>query len=142
MQFSEFIKANVRLYELRNNRSLSTSAIANFIRNELANALRQACWLLSLAAAPVELCLRAGPSRAISACVCSRAAGARGLTRGCWPQRPYQTNLLIAGHDKGKGASLFWCDYLATMHRMNVAGTGYGACSAWGARLLPSPAAC
>ena len=42
-------------------------------------------------------------------------------------QRPYQTNLLIAGHDKGKGPSLFWCDYLATMHKMNVAGTGYGA---------------
>ena len=41
-------------------------------------------------------------------------------------QRPYQTNLLIAGYDEGRGASLFWCDYLATMHKMNIAGTGYG----------------
>ena len=42
MQFSEFIKANVKLYALRNQRPLRTSAVANFIRNELATALRQA----------------------------------------------------------------------------------------------------
>lgn len=40
VQFSEFIRANIKLYELRNNRTLSTSAIANFIRAELATALR------------------------------------------------------------------------------------------------------
>ena len=39
----------------------------------------------------------------------------------------YQTNLLIAGWDEKTGPSLFWLDYLATMHPMNVAGTGYGA---------------
>ena len=39
----------------------------------------------------------------------------------------YQTNLLIAGWDEKAGPSLFWLDYLATMHAMNVAGTGYGA---------------
>lgn len=39
----------------------------------------------------------------------------------------YQTNLLIAGWDEKTGPSLFWLDYLATMHAMNVAGTGYGA---------------
>ena len=41
MQFSEFVKANVKLYALRNQRPLRTSAVANFIRNELATALRQ-----------------------------------------------------------------------------------------------------
>ena len=41
VQFSEFIKANVKLYALRNQRPLRTSAVANFIRNELATALRQ-----------------------------------------------------------------------------------------------------
>ncbi len=39
----------------------------------------------------------------------------------------YQTNLLVAGWDEKAGPSLFWLDYLATMHSMNVAGTGYGA---------------
>ena len=42
-------------------------------------------------------------------------------------QKMYQTNLLIAGWDEKTGPSLFWLDYLATMHPMNVAGTGYGA---------------
>ena len=41
-------------------------------------------------------------------------------------QKPYQTNLLIAGYDEGTGPSLYWMDYLATMHSMNIAGTGYG----------------
>jgi Proteasome subunit len=41
-------------------------------------------------------------------------------------QRPYATNLLIAGYDEGAGPSLYWMDYLATMHKMNVAGNGYG----------------
>jgi len=42
-------------------------------------------------------------------------------------QKPYQTNLLLAGYDQGQGPSLYWMDYLATMHKMNIAGTGYGA---------------
>lgn len=42
-------------------------------------------------------------------------------------QNPYQTNLLIAGYDEDTGPALYWLDYLATMHSMNVAGTGYGA---------------
>ncbi|KAK9801378.1 hypothetical protein WJX73_003064 [Symbiochloris irregularis] len=82
VQFSEFIKANVQLYNLRNSRKLGTKATANYLRGELATALRK---------------------------------------------RPYSTNLLIAGYDKGKGPSLYWCDYLATMHKMNIAGTGYGS---------------
>ena len=41
MQFSEFIIANVRLYALRNDFPLSTPAVANFTRNELATALRK-----------------------------------------------------------------------------------------------------
>lgn len=104
VQFSEYIAANVRLSALRNETRLSTSAVAHYARGELAAALRR---------------------------------------------RPYSTNLLIAGYDdphpaedKDKekrggeasaaakdhdGASLYWMDYLATMHRMNVAGTGYGS---------------
>ena len=43
VHFSEFILANVRLYALRNDKKLSTRAVANFTRNELATALRKAC---------------------------------------------------------------------------------------------------
>ncbi|EFA81563.1 proteasome subunit beta type 2 [Heterostelium album PN500] len=40
-QFCEFIAKNLKLYQLRNGYSLSTSATAHFIRNELATALRR-----------------------------------------------------------------------------------------------------
>lgn len=43
-------------------------------------------------------------------------------------QKPYQVNILLAGYDEKSGASLYWMDYLATMHKMNIAGTGYGVC--------------
>ena len=40
--FSEFIKANLKLYTLRNQHALTTHAAANYTRNELATALRKA----------------------------------------------------------------------------------------------------
>ena len=46
--------------------------------------------------------------------------------RFCALQRPYQANILLAGWDKKAGPTLHWMDYLATSHKMNVAGTGYG----------------
>ena len=58
---------------------------------------------------------------------------ARGELATALRKRPYSTNLLIAGfdaaHEEGKEgeASLYWMDYLATMHKMNVGGTGYGS---------------
>jgi 20S proteasome subunit beta 4 len=42
-------------------------------------------------------------------------------------QSPYHCNLLVAGFDEGVGASLYWLDYLATLHKVNTGGTGYGA---------------
>lgn len=44
-------------------------------------------------------------------------------------QAPYHCNLLIAGYDEGPGASLYWLDYLATLHKVNTGGTGYGECT-------------
>lgn len=82
VNFSEFIIANVRLYALRNGISLSTKAVANFTRGQLADALRKS---------------------------------------------PYHTNLLLAGYDEGSGPALYWCDYLATLHHMNICGSGYGS---------------
>lgn len=48
VQFSEYIMANVRLYSLRNGQQLTTDAVANYTRGELATALRkvmQRTWL-------------------------------------------------------------------------------------------------
>ena len=42
VQFSEYIIANIRLYALRNEQRLSTHAVANFTRQQLATALRKA----------------------------------------------------------------------------------------------------
>lgn len=39
--FTEYIQKNMKLYELNNDRSLGTLATANFIRGELATAIRQ-----------------------------------------------------------------------------------------------------
>mmetsp|Transcript_34714 Transcript_34714/g.109636 ORF Transcript_34714/g.109636 Transcript_34714/m.109636 type:complete len:205 (-) Transcript_34714:208-822(-) len=41
VQFTEFVTANIRLYTLRNGMKLSTNAVANFTRSELATALRK-----------------------------------------------------------------------------------------------------
>ncbi|KAH7132445.1 nucleophile aminohydrolase [Dendryphion nanum] len=40
VQFAEFIQANIQLYSMRNNIPLSPAATANFVRGELAQALR------------------------------------------------------------------------------------------------------
>ncbi|TAQ84369.1 hypothetical protein B7494_g7304 [Chlorociboria aeruginascens] len=40
IQFAEYIQANAQLYSMRNNVDLSPSAIANFVRKELASSLR------------------------------------------------------------------------------------------------------
>lgn len=41
VNFSEYIIANVKLYALRNATELSTKAVANYTRGELATALRK-----------------------------------------------------------------------------------------------------
>ena len=41
VEFSSFIIANIKLYSTRNSTGLSTKAVANFARGELAKALRQ-----------------------------------------------------------------------------------------------------
>ncbi|KAK2748289.1 Proteasome subunit beta type-4 [Myotisia sp. PD_48] len=40
VQFAEFIQANIQLYSMRNETDLSPSAVANFVRGELAYSLR------------------------------------------------------------------------------------------------------
>ena len=40
MQFAEYIQANIQLYSMRNDTDLGPSAVANFVRGELAKSLR------------------------------------------------------------------------------------------------------
>ena len=40
VQFAEYIQANVQLYSMRNDADLSPSAVASFVRQELASSLR------------------------------------------------------------------------------------------------------
>ena len=40
VQFAEFIGANIALYSMRNETELGPSAVANFVRGELAKSLR------------------------------------------------------------------------------------------------------
>ena len=42
-------------------------------------------------------------------------------------QSAFATNLLLAGYDEGAGSSLYWLDYLGSMHKMNICGHGYGS---------------
>ena len=114
--FSEFVKANLKLYTLRNQHALTTHAAANYTRNELATALRKARRPRRAAAAAAPASPRAVNPNAARACPAPRA-----------PQAPYQTNLLIAGWDADAGPSLYYLDYMACLHKMSTASHGYGA---------------
>ena len=80
VMFSEYIGKNMALYAINNDMKLSTHATANYIRTELAGALR----------------------------------------RG-----PYQTNILLGGYDADDGASLYFCDYMASLHKVPFGAHGY-----------------
>jgi 20S proteasome subunit beta 4 len=80
--FTEYIQKNLKLYELNNDMKLTTHSAANFIRKELAEAIRKG---------------------------------------------PFQTNILLAGYDENGGASLYWCDYMGAMSKVNFGCHGYAA---------------
>ncbi|GJR79789.1 proteasome subunit beta type-2 [Tanacetum coccineum] len=81
-QFTEYVQKNVSLYQFRNGIPLTTKAAANFMRNELATALRK---------------------------------------------NPYQVNIILAGYEKETGPSLYFIDYIATLHKVDKAAFGYGS---------------
>jgi len=47
-QFTEYIQKNIALYQFRNNIPLTTAATANFIRGELATALRKSPYMVNV----------------------------------------------------------------------------------------------
>lgn len=81
-QFTEYVQKNVSLYQFRNGIPLTTKAAANFMRGELATALRK---------------------------------------------NPYMVNIVLAGYDKETGPSLYFIDYIATLHKVDKAAFGYGS---------------
>jgi 20S proteasome subunit beta 4 len=40
VQFSEYIQKNIKLYSIRNGHELSPTAVAHFVRREMADSLR------------------------------------------------------------------------------------------------------
>ncbi|KAG0581826.1 hypothetical protein M758_3G012900 [Ceratodon purpureus] len=42
-------------------------------------------------------------------------------------KNPYQVNMMIAGWDKDVGPSLYYLDYISTLHKLEKGGMGYGA---------------
>jgi len=58
-------------------------------------------------------------------------AAAANFTRGelatALRKNPYSVNVLLAGYDKETGPSLYFIDYIATLHKVDKAAFGYGA---------------
>jgi 20S proteasome subunit beta 4 len=93
----EYIEKNINLYKLRTGIALSTRAAANFTRYVLLALLIRAYTLL-------------------------RAQLAKFLR-----ESPYNVNLLIAGYEEMTGPSLYFMDYLASIHEIPRAAHGYAA---------------
>ena len=43
------------------------------------------------------------------------------------PQNPYMVNVILGGYDKDVGASLYYIDYIATLHKIDKGAFGYGS---------------
>ncbi|KAL0914334.1 hypothetical protein M5K25_014675 [Dendrobium thyrsiflorum] len=58
-------------------------------------------------------------------------AAAANFTRGelatALRKNPYFVNILLAGYDKGIGPSLYYIDYIATLHKIDKGAFGYGS---------------
>ncbi|KAA3485444.1 Proteasome subunit beta type-2-A-like protein [Gossypium australe] len=105
VQFTEYIQKNVALYQFRNGIPLTTAAAANFTRGELATALRK-----------VE------DQMILESCKSSS-----GVPLVLSHYNPYFVNILLAGYDKETGPSLFYIDYIATLHKVDKGAFGYGS---------------
>lgn len=51
----------------------------------------------------------------------------RGKLATALRKNPYSVNLLLAGFDKDVGPSLYYIDYIATLHKVDKVAFGYGA---------------
>lgn len=119
--FSGYIAANLRLYSLRNGgMKLSTHAAANFTRGELAKALR------SRSAYQVNVLIAGYDDD-------DDDSNADNSNISDEKTEPPSTSTSTAAtttntkSSKGGKASLYFLDYLSTLHKQNTAAHGYGA---------------
>lgn len=96
--FAEYIQRNIQLYKYRNDLSLTTKGAANFTRS-FAYVMKNA-----------------------TEKIINRKELATFLRKS-----PYQVNLLMAGFDEKVGPSMYYMDYLGSMHKMDSAAHGYGS---------------
>ncbi|KAL3648991.1 Proteasome subunit beta type-2-A [Castilleja foliolosa] len=109
-QFTEYIQKNVALYQFRNGIPLTTAATANFTRGELATALRKKDLKI------VDDTIK-----------CNYRAYLAHVHDYVLVLNPYMVNIILAGHDKETGPSLYFIDYIASLHKLDKAAFGYGA---------------
>ncbi|KAK8934698.1 Proteasome subunit beta type-2-A [Platanthera zijinensis] len=57
----------------------------------------------------------------------TRGELATALRKFCFGQSPYFVNILLAGYDKEVGPSLYYIDYIATLHKLDKGAFGYGS---------------
>ncbi|MBA0797589.1 hypothetical protein Gohar_008271 [Gossypium harknessii] len=126
VQFTEYVQKNVALYQFRNGIPLTTAAAANFTRGELATALRKASIFVAVAiynkALPCPGLYKGGITSLPVYCITHRTRDAALLI-----SNPYFVNILLAGYDKETGPSLFYIDYIATLHKVDKGAFGYGS---------------
>jgi len=130
--FTQFIQKNLALYALRTGLPLTTEATANYTRHELAK-VRSSFWLLhfwvvSCGVQGDDCSFCRQNSRCPKTVFLVSRAFVRAIHRS-WAspilyqalrRNPYQTNLLLGGFDEGVGPSLFYLDYLGSMHKVQA----------------------
>ncbi|KAG6526807.1 hypothetical protein ZIOFF_016808 [Zingiber officinale] len=128
VQFTEYIQKNVHLYEFRNGIPLSTAAAANFTRGELAQALRkdmdnhlERSELKSLDLTPISVGIIT--SKFVVTTILAPSVGTA-QPKGCIGNGRDSS---IAGYDKDIGPSLYYIDYIATLHKVDKGAFGYGS---------------
>ncbi|KAF3601791.1 hypothetical protein F2Q69_00037463 [Brassica cretica] len=114
----EYVQKNVSLYKFRNGIPLTTAAAANFTRGELATALRK------LSFASVRPSVKTPMAFSVDFLVSVMFMIFSTLIID---QNPYSVNILMAGYDNESGASLYYIDYIATLHKVDKGAFGYGS---------------
>ncbi|GMN46735.1 hypothetical protein TIFTF001_015929 [Ficus carica] len=119
VQFTEYIQKNVALYQFRNGIPLTTAAAANFTRGELATALRKQSRARKFARFW-------GYRDCVLLCYTMSLWTENWFSLGKFVN-PYFVNILLAGYDKETGPSLYYIDYIASLHKVEKGAFGYGS---------------
>lgn len=122
--FGEYVQKNIALYNLRTGLTLNSWATASWIRNQLAEALRQGHVYLSLLLAVWLLHYITRTCQYTNICTSINIPPLQRLNR------PFQVNILLAGYDATgdkQGSHLYYMDYLGSLHPVNIGAQGYAS---------------